>query len=64
MANDGTRLNWKDNLRRQKHVLDELDQRRREDAAARERRLQREAKAHHQDDETLDDLRRVYRSRW
>jgi hypothetical protein len=50
----------KDDRRRQKHVLDEFDQRRREDAAERERRLQREAKAHHQDDETLDDLRRVY----
>jgi hypothetical protein len=50
----------KDDRRRQKHVLDELDRRRREDAAARELRLQREAKAHHQDDETLDDLRRVY----
>jgi hypothetical protein len=50
----------KDDGRRQKHVLDELDRRRREDAASREQRLQREAKAHHQDDETLDDLLRVY----
>jgi hypothetical protein len=50
----------KDDRRRQKHVLDEFDRRRREDAAARERRLEREAKAHHQDEETLDDLLRVY----
>jgi hypothetical protein len=50
----------KDDRRRQKHVLDELDERRREDSAAREKRLEREAKAHHQDDETLDDLFRVY----
>jgi hypothetical protein len=51
----------KDDRRRQKHVLDELDRRRREDAGEREQRLQREAKEHHQDDETLDDLMRVYR---
>jgi hypothetical protein len=50
----------KDDRRRQKHVLDEFDRRRHEDPAARERRLQREAKAHHQDEETLDDLLRVY----
>jgi hypothetical protein len=50
----------RDDRRRQKYVLDELDQRRREDAAARAQRLQRETKAHHQDDETLDDLLRVY----
>jgi hypothetical protein len=50
----------KDDHRRQKHVLDEIDRRRREDPDARERRLQREAKEHHQDEETLDDLTRVY----
>jgi hypothetical protein len=50
----------KDDRRRQKHVLDELERRRREDPAERERRLQREAKEHHQDEETLDDLLRVY----
>jgi hypothetical protein len=50
----------KDDRRRQKQVLDELDRRRREDPATRDRRLQREAKAHHQDEETLDDLLRVY----
>jgi hypothetical protein len=50
----------KDDRRRQKHVLEELDRRRREDTAAREQRLQREAKEHHQDEETLDDLLRVY----
>jgi len=51
----------KDDRRRQKHVFDELERRRREDPPAREKRLQREAKAHHQDAETLDDLFRVYR---
>jgi hypothetical protein len=51
----------KDDRRRQKHVLDELDRRRREDSAARDKRLERETKAHHQDDDTLDDLIRVYR---
>jgi len=50
----------KDDRRRQKHVLDELEKRSREDAAARARRLENEAKEHHQDDETLDDLLRVY----
>jgi hypothetical protein len=50
----------KDDRRRQQHVLDELEQRRREDPAARERRLERESKEHHQDEETLDDLLRVY----
>jgi hypothetical protein len=50
----------KDDRRRRKHVLDELDKRRREDAAEREKRLEREAKAHHQDEDTLDDLLRVY----
>jgi hypothetical protein len=50
----------KDDRRRQKQVLDELDRRRREDPAAHDRRLEREAKAHHQDEETLDDLLRVY----
>jgi hypothetical protein len=50
----------KEDRRRQKHVLDELERRRREDPDARERRLQSEAKAHHQDEETLDDLLRVY----
>jgi hypothetical protein len=50
----------KDERRRQKHVLDALDERRREDSAAREKRLERETKAHHQDDDTLDDLLRVY----
>jgi hypothetical protein len=50
----------KDDRRRQKHVLDALDERRREDSAAREKRLERETKAHHQDDDTLDDLLRVY----
>jgi hypothetical protein len=51
----------RDDRRRQKHVLDEVDRRRREDPAAREQRLQREARAHHQDEDTLDDLLRVYR---
>src|SRR5262249_52952383 len=51
----------KEDRRRQKHVLEELERRRREDPGARERRLQREAKEHHQDEETLDDLLRVYR---
>jgi hypothetical protein len=32
-----------------------------EDSAARDKRLERETKAHHQDDDTLDDLIRVYR---
>jgi len=50
----------KEDRRRQKHVLDQLDRRRREDASAREQRLQQEAKEHHQDEETLDDLLRVY----
>ena len=50
----------KEDHHRQKHVLDEIDRRRREDPDARERRLQREAKEHHQDEETLDDLIRVY----
>jgi hypothetical protein len=50
----------KDDHRRQKHVLDQLDRRRREDAATREQRLQQEAKEHHQDEETLDDILRVY----
>src|SRR5262249_5030576 len=50
----------KDDRRRQKHVLEELDRRRHEDPAARDERLQREAKEHHQDEETLDDLIRVY----
>ena len=50
----------KDDRRRQKHVLDQLDRRRHEDAAAREQRLQQEAKDHHQDEETLDDILRVY----
>jgi hypothetical protein len=51
----------KEDRRRQKHVLDELDRRRREDSAARDKRLEREAKDRHQDDDTLDDLVRVYR---
>jgi hypothetical protein len=50
----------KDDRRRQKHVLDELDKRRREDPSERQTRLEREAKAHHQDEDTLDDLLRVY----
>jgi hypothetical protein len=50
----------KDDRRRQKHVLDELEKRQHESAAERERRLQRETKEHHQDEETLDDLLRVY----
>jgi hypothetical protein len=50
----------KDDRRHQKHVLDELDRRRRENSVERENRLQREAKARAEDTDTLDDLMRVY----
>ena len=50
----------KDDRRHQQHVLDEFDRRRRESPAERETRRQREAKARGEDDDTLDDLLRVY----